>query len=305
MVAAVSDWVTAYAEMKVIENLYNKLCVPNLYISIGDLDKSDFYGFIGKKTIEFGNLHTNNNLIPTLMRQYFMSHATQAGFGLSNKKGLDIIVTLANNDVNNLNFQTSRKKKISNVAVSTSYKIKNKNVNYFLTGSYTNATGFSRNISGSQKNSSVGAFDISSGITKGGLTITTELILTTKGVAGFNETSYFSSEKRLLNSNSKNHLSFNSLPIIIKFDSKASLKAWSMDSSYNFLLNKKEIIPYALYNQITQNSQNYIYQLEMGMRYNIHDNFWLGSSYNFVTGKSKGQKIGKFNTFMLDINFYF
>ena len=67
----------------------------------------------------------------------------------------------------------------------------------------------------------------------------------------------------------------------------------------------KDMVPYVSYSQVAQNSDNNLYQFEVGTRYNVVDTIWIGGSYNYMSGKSAGSSVGKYNTLMLDATVYF
>ena len=62
---------------------------------------------------------------------------------------------------------------------------------------------------------------------------------------------------------------------------------------------------YVSYSHIVQNSENNLYQIEVGSRCNPIDVVWIGGSYNYTSGKNSGSNVGKFSTVMLNASVYF
>lgn len=298
------DWVTGFADIQVNNSASSNLTLPNAYFVVGDLGKSPFYAFAGKKVVEFGKFDSATNFMPTLTRAYFMPYGAQVGAGYS-KDGINFVATLMNGKgASMINSQSSSSQHINNFAFNASYSGDVNNLSYYAGLGYVNATGFSDGIG--IENKMVGAFDLNAGINIQQLVVNGEFLITTSGVKGSNSTSLGATGAIVggdsLSIDSVGYSSFgiNALPTFINFTSGSTVKAWSINSSYTLSVTDRDVVPYVSYSQISQNSDNNLYQFEVGTRYNITDSVWLGGSYNYISGKAHGNDIGKYNTVMLD-----
>ncbi|WP_440616651.1 LbtU family siderophore porin [Cysteiniphilum sp. 6C5] len=330
--STIGDWVTGFADVQVNNAASSNVTLPSAYFIVGNLAKSPFYAFGGKKVVEFGKFDSVTNFMPTLTRAYFMPYGGQVGAGFS-MNGLDVTATLMNGKGEALmNSQASNAQQINNFALNASYNGKAGNLGYYAGAGYVNATGFSANnttIAGATSvknvNKMVGALDFNAGITIQGLAVNGEFLVTTSGVKGMNQTSVLANAANAKTSGSylgnASHpdtagltaFGFNGLPNLVAFGydpvtgkgSGSTVKAWSLDSSYTMPVAGKDMVPYVSYSQVAQNSDNNLYQFEVGTRYNVVDTVWIGGSYNYMSGKSSGTSIGKYNTLMLDATVYF
>lgn len=325
--STIGDWVTGFADVQVSNAASSNVTLPNAFFVVGNLAKSPFYAFGGKKVVEFGKFDSVTNFMPTLTRAYFMPYGGQVGAGFS-MNGLDVTATLMNGKGESLmNSQASNAQQINNFALNASYNGKAGNLGYYAGAGYVNATGFSANkstpvISGGNvvgldnQNKMVGALDFNAGVTIQGLAVNGEFLVTTSGVHGMNQTSVFANGVKgqggVYNGTASHPdtagltaFGFNALPSLIAFDSGSTVKAWSLDSSYTMPVAGKDMVPYVSYSQVAQNSDNNLYQFEVGTRYNVVDTVWIGGSYNYMSGKSAGTSVGKYNTLMLDATVYF
>lgn len=302
-------WVTGFADVQVTNYDSKHINFPSVYFTVGNLKKSPFYLTGGKKVIDFGRFYSANNFIPTLTRAYFMAYGSQIAAGFSHR-GMDATLTLMNDfSPSMINSNASKTNQLSDFALNSSYTNTVGNVTYHVGAGYINATGFNHN---SSRDSRVGAVDLNTGIVSGPLSINSEFLMTTRGVTSTNGTSVYSKHTKLKNSygnvtlpSGYTALSFNTLPHLINFTSHSTVKAWSFDSSYAMSVVGRKMVPYVSYSHVAQNANNNIYQIEVGTRYNVLNAVWLGSSYNYTTGKSSGANIGKFNTVTFDISAYF
>jgi hypothetical protein len=311
--STIGNWINGFADLQITNVDSKNINFPNIYFTIGNLQKSPFYLAGGKKVIDFGRFHSSNNFAPTLTRAYFMAYGNQIAAGFSHR-GIDATFTLINGFGHSLlNSDASRStnshNQLSDFAVSSSYNSKIGNTTYYVGAGYINTTGFNHT---SSARSTVGAVDLNAGMTSKGFSINSEFLMTTKGVKGTNSSSvynkYISSKKTVSTASTSTGytaLCFNTLPHLINFTSHSTVKAWSFDSSYVIPVAGKKMIPYVAYSHVAQNSANNIYQIEIGSRFNVLNTVWFGGSYNYTTGKSSGSSIGKFNTVMLDISAYF
>ncbi|WP_119342561.1 hypothetical protein [Facilibium subflavum] len=309
--STIGDWVTGFADMQVSNAATSTLKLPNAYFIVGNLDKSPFYGFGGKKVVDFGKFDSVTNFMPTLTRAYFMAYGGVVGAGYS-QNGIDVVASFMNGKgLGMFNSQASSAQQLNNFALNGSYNGKAGNLDYYAGAGYINATGFSNSDT---KNKMVGAFDLNGGVKIQGLAVNGEFLMTTQGVHGMNTTSVAVNNGATAVGLANNPdtaantaFGFNALPALVAFGSDATttVKAWSLDSSYTVPVAGKDMVPYVSYSQVAQNSDNNLYQLEVGTRYNLIDTIWVGGSYNYMSGKSAGTKVGKFNTVMLDATVYF
>lgn len=313
--STIGDWVTGFADLQVSNAADSSVKLPAAYFVVGNLSQSPFYGFGGKKVVEFGKFSSPNNFMPTLTRAYFMAYGGQVGTGFA-MNGLDVVATFMNGKgMAMMNSQASNAQQLNDFAVNASYTGKAGNLGYYAGAGYINATGFSADATGLD-NKMVGALDFNAGVTIQGLAINGEFLVTTSGVKGMNETSTYGNAVKSVTGVSIGNAShpdtagftafgFNALPVLVDFNAGSTVKAWSLDSSYTMPVAGKDMVPYVSYSQVAQNSDNNLYQFEVGTRYNVIDSVWLGGSYNFMSGKSQGTKVGNFNTLMVDATVYF
>lgn len=317
--STIGDWVTGFANAQVTNVASSNLTLPNAYFIVGNLDKTPFYGFGGKKVVDFGKFDSVTNFMPTLTRAYFMAYGGTVGAGYS-QNGLNVVASFMNgNGMAMLNSGASNANQINDFALNASYNGKAGNLDYYAGAGYINATGFSNNSSTgvTSKSKMVGAFDLNAGVKVQGLAVNGEFLMTTQGVHNMNTTSAYYNAPTQTQTVATNDSSgfasygFNALPVLISFGgtganhSTSTVKAWSLDSSYTVPVAGKDMVPYVSYSQVAQNSDNTLYQFEVGTRYNLIDTIWVGGSYNYMSGKSAGTKVGKFNTVMLDATVYF
>jgi len=317
--STIGDWVTGFADLQVSNAADSSVKLPAAYFVVGNLSQSPFYGFGGKKVVEFGKFSSPNNFMPTLTRAYFMAYGGQVGTGFA-MNGLDVVATFMNGKgMAMMNSQASNAQQLNDFAVNASYTGKAGNLGYYAGAGYINATGFSGNKNStviSNDNKMVGALDFNAGVTVQGLAVNGEFLVTTSGVHGMNETSVYGNAVKNGNvayTSGASHpdsagftaFGFNALPVLVDFNAGSTVKAWSLDSSYTMPVAGKDMVPYVSYSQVAQNSDNNLYQFEVGTRYNVIDSVWLGGSYNFMSGKSQGTKVGNFNTLMVDATVYF
>ncbi|WP_119329011.1 LbtU family siderophore porin [Cysteiniphilum halobium] len=311
--STIGNWVTGFADVQVSNAASSNVTLPNAFFVVGNLAKSPFYAFGGKKVVEFGKFDSVTNFMPTLTRAYFMAYGGQVGAGFS-MNGLNATATLMNGKGEALmNSQASGANQINNFALNASYNGKAGNLDYYAGAGWVNATGFSEDRAG-MNNKMVGALDFNAGVTVQGLAVNGEFLVTTSGVSGMNQTSVYGNATGGSNTatGASNRdttgitaFGFNALPVLVSFDSGSTVKAWSLDSSYTMPVAGKDMVPYVSYSQVAQNSDNNLYQIEVGTRYNVVDTIWVGGSYNYMSGKSSGSSVGKFNTLMLDATVYF
>lgn len=311
--STIGDWVTGFADVQVTNAASSNVTLPSAYFVVGNLAKSPFYAFGGKKVVEFGKFDSVTNFMPTLTRAYFMAYGGQVGAGFA-MNGINATATLMNGKGESLmNSQASNAQQINNFALNASYNGKAGNLGYYAGAGYVNATGFSEDKAG-MKNKMVGALDFNAGVMIQGLAVNGEFLVTTSGVSGMNETSVYGNATGDHNTATGAHnkdtagitaFGFNALPVLVSFDSGSTVKAWSLDSSYTMPVAGKDMVPYVSYSQVAQNSDNNLYQFEVGTRYNVVDTVWIGGSYNYMSGKSAGTNVGKYNTLMLDATVYF
>lgn len=305
--STIGDWVTGFADLQVSNAATSNVALPNAYFVVGNLSQSPFYGFGGKKVVEFGKFSSPNNFMPTLTRAYFMAYGGQVGAGFA-MNGLDVTATFMNGKGEAmLNSASSSAQQLNSFALDASYEGKAGALSYYAGTGYINATGFTN-----KDGKMVGALDLNAGVKVQGLAVNGEFVVTTSGVHGMNSSSVVANKAGDAVSNFNDTagytaFGFNALPALVVFgaDGGSVVKAWSLDSSYTMPVAGKDMVPYVSYSAAAQSSDNQIYQVEVGTRYNIIDSVWVGGSYNYMSGKNLGTKIGSFNTLMLDATVYF
>ena len=305
--STIGDWVTGFADIQVTDASSSNVTLPSAYFVVGNLQKSPFYAFGGKKVVEFGSFDSVTNFMPTLTRAYFMAYGGQVGVGYADH-GLDVVGTLMNGKGGALmNSKASSAQQINNFALNVNYSGTAGQLAYYAGAGYINATGFTNDAS---KNKMVGALSFNGGVKVQGLAVNGEFLTTTSDVKGLNDTALGLGGQNPANPDHVDSAGFtsfgiNALPVLIDFTSGSAVMAWSLDSSYTLPVAGKDMVPYVSYSQIAQNSDNNLYQLEVGTRYNIIDAVWLGGSYNYMSGKTSGEGMGSYNTLMLDATVYF
>ena len=307
--STIGDWVTGFADLQVTDVGSSSVTLPKAYFIIGNLQKSPFYFVGGKKVVNFGKFDSVTNFMPTLTRAYFMAYGGQIAAGFSHN-GVNATFTVMNGlGESMLNSQASSANQVNDFAASASYNGMFDAINFYAGGGYINATGFSHNTNTGNNASMVGAIDANAGMDVHGVAVNGEFLMTTQGVKTMNDSSVYGNTIRSLSSvrdaTGYKAFGFNALPAVIDFNSGATVKAWSLDSSYTMPVAGKDMVPYVSYSHVAQNSDNNIYQLEVGTRYNIIDTIWVGGSYNYMSGRSDAKTIGRFNTVMLDATAYF
>lgn len=304
--STIGDWVTGFADLQVSNAATSNVALPNAYFVVGNLSQSPFYGFGGKKVVEFGKFDSVNNFMPTLTRAYFMAYGGQVGAGFA-MNGLDVTATFMNGKGEAmLNSASSSAQQLNSFALDASYEGKAGALSYYAGTGYINATGFNN-----KDGKMVGALDFNAGVKVQGLAVNGEFLVTTSGVHDMNNSSVVQNKEApargINDAAGYTAFGFNALPALVTFGANggSTVKAWSLDSSYTMPVAGKDMVPYVSYSAAAQNSDNQIYQLEVGTRYNIIDSIWVGGSYNYMSGKESGTKIGSFNTLMLDATVYF
>lgn len=323
--STIGDWITGIADLQVNNTSTSNVTLPNAYIIVGNLSKSPFYFVGGKKVVSFGNFNSVANFTPTLTRAYFMAYGGQIAVGYTNDD-LDVTATVMNGlGESMLNSKASSANQISDFAISATYTHKNDQLDYYVGTGYINATGFS-----DENNNMIGAFDLNGGVKFNNLQIDGEFLLTSDNVHNMNDTSVYAYSKANAVANGGENIvvvptddgesiatsnyvdtsgytafSFNSIPALINFNSGDKVMAWSVSSTYTISVSEKDLIPYLSYSQAAQNYDNNLYQIEIGTRFNVTEGVWIGASYNYLTGTSDGDNIGKFNTLMFNAAAYF
>jgi len=321
LTSTIGDWVTGFADLQVTNVGSSNVTLPNAYFIVGNLQKSPVYFVGGKKVVDFGKFSSPNHFMQPLTHAYFMAYGGQVAAGYS-QNGINATFTLMNGlGESMLNSGASNANQVNDFALSASYNGTEGKVKYYAGAGYINATGFSHtangvsNIGSDTSDTMVGALDFNSGMTVQGLSVNGEFLITTQGVRGVNNTSVYNNAAAIntvtgkagsvSDSTGYAAFGFNALPALTNFTSGSTVKAWSLDTSYTMPVGGKDMVPYVTYSQVAQNSDNNIYQIEVGIRYNIIDNVWIGGSYNYMSGKSSGSSIGKFNTVIFDATAYF
>ncbi|MFZ9034900.1 MAG: hypothetical protein ACO2ZM_02095 [Francisellaceae bacterium] len=319
--STIGKWVTGFADFQVNNQSTSDVVMPNAYFMVGNLTESPFYFVGGKKVVDFGNFDSVTNFMPTLTRAYFMEYGGQVAVGFS-KNGLNLTASLLDGKgASNLNSYSSSDNQVNDFALNALYNGMFGNIGYHAGAGYTNATGF-LNDSGNM----IGAFDLNAGVKFQGLSVNGEFLMTAGGVHSMATNSAYSNSVNYATTGNNASLGlndsagwrafgFNALAALIPFgdqnaadyngSSSSSVKAWSLDGSYTLPVAGKDMVPYLSYSQASQDSDNDIYQFEVGTRYNIIDTIWLGAAYNYTSGKSAGTSIGKFNSVLVDATAYF
>lgn len=101
--ATIGDYVTAYAQMDYSEIEFSpaqdELQLRKAHITIGNLDKSPFYGYIGRNNIDFGDMDSYNPFTHTVNSHFFRAESDGPAIGLGYyDNGWDIIVTALNGE---------------------------------------------------------------------------------------------------------------------------------------------------------------------------------------------------------------
>ena len=280
----------------VISNLSNSsIKMPTAYFSMGNLKNFPGYIFGCRKIVSFGSLKSSDLYTSSLSRTYFTSYGDQIGLGY-NSDGLNIIATF----IGKFDSPFDSFINVYNTpgyALNIFYDGKIKDLDYHLGVGYANTTNFNSSIKKQEKeNLSVGAISLNSGVSIKKLSLSGEFLVTTHSVSSWSPS--------VGNELFGNYADFSGL-IDFTSDSLNLIKAWNLESSYIFKIGDKDFIPYASYSHILQNSENNLYKIELGSKYNLFDTVWLSAGYSHSSGKDKGTQSSVDNAIAISTTVYF
>lgn len=130
----------------------SNLTIQQAYLLVGNLSKSPFYGFVGKKYIDFGQFQNVNPFTQPLTREFFQANGNTAGVGMV-AANFDVAVSVMNGGEHNdviystngvvaQNLYTRNKSMINNFAVNVGYGMKSDNgVNWHVGVGFLNGGG--------------------------------------------------------------------------------------------------------------------------------------------------------------------
>jgi len=144
--AHATDWASGYVET-LFSDVFSfrdfkqgSFQVRQAYVVIGDLDRSPFYGYIGKKNIAFGNFETLSPFTQAVPWHYFAPIAEGAGVGFSSG-GLHLTATALSGSRGIRVTDSSDKGSVNNYAFNGSYTFSLGDESYItLGGGYLNGT---------------------------------------------------------------------------------------------------------------------------------------------------------------------
>jgi hypothetical protein len=124
--ATPTTWLTGYAQLEYTEIEFpgqDSLQARKAFIVAGNLDKSPVYGFLGRKTIDWGNFETYSPFTHSVGNHFWRadSDGPVAGIGYE-KNGLNIVATAINGGRHLRVADTPEEGEINNFAIKASKK---------------------------------------------------------------------------------------------------------------------------------------------------------------------------------------
>ncbi len=321
-----SDWVAGFVNLRLANqsnvfagtggSTFSSVYLQDAYVVVGNLKKSPFYGFAGRKNVDFGNFNDVSNMVPSMTQSFFMAQADQVGVGyhsdLNKKTTLTTTFTAMNGgSANNWNSVTPANN-INDFAANAKVDMQlSKDMSVHVGGGYINGTGFvSTGTTNTQ--TGVGAIDLNAGMIMGNkvqnLAVNGEFVVTTHGVAGLQGRNSFAgnvnnvySLATILGWQSSTPGGFG------VFNSGSSIKAFNFNTAYTMPIKGHSTVFFANYDNVIQNSTNRLYMLNLGGRTEIVNNVWAGGSYVLAGGKmaASGVTIPTSSTILADVTAYF
>ncbi|MDA7742435.1 hypothetical protein N8865_02355 [Francisellaceae bacterium] len=293
---------------------FSSVYLQDAYVVVGNLKKSPFYGFAGRKNVDFGNFNDVSNMVPSMTQSFFMAQADQVGVGYHsdlNKKTTLTTTFTAMNGGGSGSFNTvTPNGNINDFAANAKVDMQlSKDMAVHLGGGYINGTGFISSGNTTASKTGVGAVDLNAGMVMGNevqnLAVNGEFVVTTHGVRGL----------QLRNNFSGNLNNVYSLSTILGwttsgtgiFTSGSSIKAFNFNTAYTMPIKGHSTVFFANYDNVIQNSTNRLYMLNLGGRTEIVNNVWAGGSYVLAGGKmaASGATIPTSSTVLADVTAYF
>jgi hypothetical protein len=325
-------WVTGYLNLQAsnpvtldqqtgkASSTASSVFLNDVYLTIGNLNASPFYGFGGIKTVDFGNFYNPNTVMPTLTQAFFEAAGGQVGMGyfkdLSNGNSLNITTTVMNGGgIATYNSMTSNGNNINDFAVNGTFNGKvAKNMTLHVGAGYINGTGFARTQTASGGQGRVGAVDANAGIMMGNevqnLKVNAEFVMTTVAVNGLNSGSSFLSNGQNLYGAS--YIIWGPTTLQNSFQGNGTVKALNLNTAYTTPFMGHRIVLFANYDNVLQNSINRLYMVDAGARMETIHNVWVGATYALAGGKMQNlvgatgtTNLNTSNTILADVTAYF
>ncbi|WP_191092548.1 hypothetical protein [Francisella sp. SYW-9] len=283
--STISSWFSALLGFTLYQDHGDGFNVtPNtIYLIVGNLSESPFFGYVANSTVMFGNFDIVSNYVPTLTRTYFMQAGGNINFSYHTPDLHLNAVILDANPSNYFGATNAGSKSGVGFSLNAKYIYQMDKVGdyQFFGAAYSNVSGFQ-----TRNGNNVGSFDLNYGLAISDINFEAEALITDNGVGGIN------------NSSSVSPQNIAGVPFFGSIRPSANLiydgflgsggvvASWSTQASYTATIFNKRLIPYIDYSHILQNAQNYSYQYGAGVRYNIFYGSWLGLDYTSINSRS-------------------
>ena len=301
-IAAVNSWTTVYADFGVA-NIGNKSTTASTgvqlnqgYLLLGNLSQSPIYGFMGKKSLDFGSFQTVNIYFAPMNRELFGSAVgNQVGVGYDSH-GFNTTLTVMNGKQMSQNWNvpfsgattqtfsttnpsqigtdTNNANQINNFALNATYGMNSNGVDWNVGAGYLNGTAFTANNSdGTAKSSSRnGAWDLNANVSVAKFTVLAEYTATTKRT-------------------------------VIGTGAAKKLSAWNLGGMYSFpLMGKKSDVSLS-YSAAKYDNTNS--QWTAGFRNETFKNVWMGLEYNYAKTQVSTANDAKVSSLVFDVRTFF
>ncbi|WP_432773507.1 hypothetical protein [Francisella salimarina] len=280
----ISKWVSTFMSLSILNENQGLRIVPyNLYFIVGDLSESPYFGYIANSQVTYGNFDMLVSMVSPVTRLYFMQSGGNANISY-HTDSFHLNAVLLNSNPNSFYGVTNADSK-GGIGFSLNskytYEMDTLGEYQFVGLAYSNVSGFN-----SKNGGTVGSIDINYGAYISNITLALEGVITDKGVSGVNSSSAISD----------NHISDvpffgsirpNSRLIYEDFLTSGDVvSSWSAQSSYTYTFHEKPIIPYVGYSHLLQNSDNYAYEVSVGVSSKPIFDSWIGLDYSNITTKS-------------------
>jgi hypothetical protein len=177
--------------------------VQQAYLLVGNLSKSPFYGFVGKKYIDFGQFQNVNPFTQPLTREFFQANGNTLGVGMV-AANFDVALSVMNGGQHNgvvystngvvaQNLYTRNKSMINNFALNVGYGMKSDNgVDWhvgvgFLNGGGNDIAKADRNVSSATDLKTNQVVDVNARMSLNNMDFYAEYLTTLSDAATYNE----------------------------------------------------------------------------------------------------------------------
>jgi hypothetical protein len=259
VIADMNSWTTAYLSFvtrTVSSNQTNNVELNDAYVLLGNLNKTPFYGFLGRNTLDFGSFKNVNFATPSLNRLEFEAFGNEIGFGfdeygfngsLAAVNGYGLSSQTGSN--NQYNVYTKDTDGVDNFVANVGYGMKTAGANWHVGAGYIDGSKQRDSVN----RESVGAWDINGNLDVANFDLLAEYTSTT--------------------SEPKN-------------SGGERLKAWDIGGSYHFPLMGKTTKVNLDYSAVsaTYDAKEWV----LGIQQQTFKNVWMGVEYSSAKGQLSG-----------------